>query len=321
MSALEVAVAPVVAAERAFAQAGQERPVREAFLAFVAADAVRVGPEGAGSAPAWIAGWPQRQDAGAITWGPAFAGAARSGELGFTTGPALYQGGRRGTYFTIWRRQPDGAWRWTFDLGADEALFRPKTLKKDPRLAAFGSPVPLRPQAAAAAAARETAALASRMQALGGEALAEAAARGAAEVDLVGFGTGGLVAAWYLRHHGPAKVRRLITIGTPWRGTKLAVFSRAPEAPEIKFGAHALDGLCPPPVPTVCIWSPDDPVVVPATSAVPEHGVDAVRVEAGGHVDLLLSARVYRAVQAALERPLAAPQPTIVPETAAAETG
>lgn len=129
-------------------------------------------------------------------------------------------------------------------------------------------------------------------------------ATGAAQVDLVGFGTGGLVAAWYLRHHGPDRVRRLVTIGTPWRGTKLAVFSRAPEAPEVKYGAHALDGLCPPPVPTVCVYSPDDPVVVPASSAVPEHGVDAVRVEAGGHVDLLLSARVYRAVQAALDRPL-----------------
>lgn len=178
--ALESAAAPVVAAERAFAQAGQERPVREAFLAYVAADAVRVSPEGAGSAPAWIEGWPQRQDAGAITWGPAFAGVSRSGELGFTTGPALYQGGRRGTYLTLWRRQPDRAWRWVFDLGADEQAFAAKALKKAPRLAAFGSLVPLTPEAASAAAKRETAVLAGRLQALGGKGMREVATREAA---------------------------------------------------------------------------------------------------------------------------------------------
>ena len=138
---------------------------------------------------------------------------------------------------------------------------------------------------------------------------------GASQVDLVGFSTGGLVAAWYLRHHGAAHVRRLVTIGTGWTGSRMAVFGRGRAVDEIRFGSHVLDGLWPPPIPTVCIWSPHDPVVVPASSAQPRHGADAVRVEEAGHVDMLVSARVFRAVQAALDHPvpLAVPDPVPVP--------
>ena len=123
---------------------------------------------------------------------------------------------------------------------------------------------------------------------------------GTEKVDLVAFSTGGLVAAWYLRHHGSDRVRRLITLGTPWKGTRMAVFGRGPGVDEIRYGSHALDGLWPPPVPTTCVHSPDDPVVVPASSAAPDHGGVLVAVESAGHVDMLVSARVYRAVQIAL---------------------
>ncbi|MCA9488454.1 MAG: alpha/beta fold hydrolase [Myxococcales bacterium] len=127
-----------------------------------------------------------------------------------------------------------------------------------------------------------------------------ARAAGTDRVDIVAFSTGGLVAAWYLRHHGSDRVRRLVTLGTAWKGTRMAVFGRGRGVEELRFGGHALDGLWPPPVPTTCVHSPDDPVVVPASSAAPEHGGDVVAVESAGHVDMLMSARVYRAVQVAL---------------------
>jgi triacylglycerol lipase len=150
---------------------------------------------------------------------------------------------------------------------------------------------------------------------------------GAPAVDMVAFSTGGLVAAWLLRHHPGVPVRRLVTIGTAWNGTRLAVFSRGQAVDEIRYGSHVLDGLWPPAVPTVCIYSPDDLVVVPAQSAIPPLAgrgaaplADAVRIEQGGHVELLLSARVFRAVLTALDHPL--PEPvrqevagaTLVPE-------
>lgn len=118
-------------------------------------------------------------------------------------------------------------------------------------------------------------------------------------VDLVGYGSGGLVAAWYARHLDTAgRVRRVVTIGTPWRGTKLAVFRRGRLAEETSWGAHLLDDLVPP-VPTTSIWSADDPTVIPSESAVPD-GVLAVEIDGAGHADMLVSARVFRAVRAAL---------------------
>ncbi len=128
---------------------------------------------------------------------------------------------------------------------------------------------------------------------------------GAPRVDIVAFSMGGLIAAWYLRHQdGAEHVRRLVTVGTPWRGTKMAVFARNQSGQDLIYGSHMLDDLTPPPVPTICIWSPDDPVVIPATSAAPE-GIPEVCIDGAGHLDMMLSARVFRAVQAALSHPVA----------------
>jgi pimeloyl-ACP methyl ester carboxylesterase len=145
--------------------------------------------------------------------------------------------------------------------------------------------------------------LAVEAEAFGEEVRRLCVASGAEQVDVVAFSTGGLVAAWYLRHYGTARVRRLVTLGTAWRGTRMAVFGRGRATEEILYGSHVLDGLWPAPVPTVCVFSPDDPVVVPATSAAPPDNADLVQVEACGHVEMLVSARVFRAVQAALEQP------------------
>lgn len=128
-------------------------------------------------------------------------------------------------------------------------------------------------------------------------------ATGVERVDVVAHGTGGLVAAWLLRHRGgDLHVRRLVTLGTPWHGTRMAVFFGGPAALETLPGAVHLDGLLPSPVPTLSVWDPDDPVVVPAGSARADEA-DSVQVEGAGHMGLLLSARAYRAVQAALEHP------------------
>ena len=129
---------------------------------------------------------------------------------------------------------------------------------------------------------------------------------GATQVDVVGHGTGGLIAAWYVRHaQSDGLVRRLITLGTPWGGTRMAVFGRGPIARETLYGAHNLDALAEQPVPVVAIWSPEDPVVVPCESALPA-GAESIRIEGAGNLEMLLSPRVFRAVQAALSHPIAA---------------
>lgn len=134
-----------------------------------------------------------------------------------------------------------------------------------------------------------------------------ARATGSERVDLVAHGIAGLGAAWMARHLDEAdRVRRLVTLGTPWRGTRMAVFQRGPLASSLLPGAPALDPLSPPAAPTVAIWSTDDPWVIPTPSALPD-GAESVQLEGAGHVDLLASARAFRAVlQALAERPAAA---------------
>lgn len=106
--------AQVVAAERAFAADGLALGMRDSFLKHSAPDAIVLQPEPMlakavfGAAPA--AG-PK------LVWWPLWAGIARSGDLGFTTGPYAVNDAPRAWYFTVWARQPDGAWKWIFDGG------------------------------------------------------------------------------------------------------------------------------------------------------------------------------------------------------------
>jgi ketosteroid isomerase-like protein len=110
-----VTAAPVIAAERAFAARGAEIGWVAAFREFTAPDGMVGNFE---NAPQSLAATP---DTGArnLFWWPAFAGIARSGDLGFTTGPFSVDAARtpRGQYFTVWRRQPDGSWKWIWDGG------------------------------------------------------------------------------------------------------------------------------------------------------------------------------------------------------------
>lgn len=105
----------VIAVERAFAARGAEIGWIPAFREYTAPD----GQFGElQNAPEQLAATP---DDGArnLFWWPAFAGIARSGDLGFTTGPFSVDDARtpRGQYFTVWRKQPDGSWRWVWDGG------------------------------------------------------------------------------------------------------------------------------------------------------------------------------------------------------------
>ncbi len=105
----------VVAAERAFAARGAEIGWVAAFREYTAPDGM-VGDFQ--NAPQSLN---ETSDQGArnLFWWPAYAGIAWSGDLGFTTGPFSVDEARtpRGQYFTVWRRQPDGSWKWIWDGG------------------------------------------------------------------------------------------------------------------------------------------------------------------------------------------------------------
>jgi len=64
--------------------------------------------------------WSDKPDTKDISWAPYKIEAARSGDLGYTLGnwklvskdTTIY-----GNYYTIWKKQPDGKWKFTVDGG------------------------------------------------------------------------------------------------------------------------------------------------------------------------------------------------------------
>lgn len=110
--------AEVAAAERAFARDGYDTGIKASFLKHSAADAIVLSPGPVNAHESLKGGPDAKPDDPKLEWWPAYAGIARSGDLGFTTGPYAFAGKRRGHYFTVWARQPDGGWKWIFDGGA-----------------------------------------------------------------------------------------------------------------------------------------------------------------------------------------------------------
>ncbi len=115
-AAQPAALDEVIAAERAFAADTRERGFKAGFLAAVAPDGFIFQPGPTPARPllerAPDAG-PPGPPGPPLFWWPLFAGVANSGDLGFTTGGATIPV----RYFTVWRRQPDGSWRWIYDGG------------------------------------------------------------------------------------------------------------------------------------------------------------------------------------------------------------
>jgi len=114
---------PVVAAERAFAADFPALGLAGSFSKWSTPDAVIITGGRARTSAELFGNAPQTRQPGEslIEWWPVFAGVSMSGDLGFTTGPAAQDGARYGHYFTVWKRQPDGQWRWVYDggVGAD----------------------------------------------------------------------------------------------------------------------------------------------------------------------------------------------------------
>ncbi|HEX8214820.1 MAG TPA: hypothetical protein VF582_05040 [Allosphingosinicella sp.] len=116
------APASAVEAERAFAAMAQRQGQWTAFRAFAAADGLLFVPQQV-NAQQWLKDRPDPTQA--VMWWPAEAWLSCDGTTAITTGPWLRNGGKLAGYFTtVWRKQPDGAWKWLLDHG--DALGSPR---------------------------------------------------------------------------------------------------------------------------------------------------------------------------------------------------
>jgi ketosteroid isomerase-like protein len=114
-------------ADRDFSALSVREGMHKAFLEYVADSGVILRDnsyplEGRKAISDLFAG---RSDSSFIlTWEPAYEKIALSGELGYTYGyftSRIKATGEesKGTYLTIWQKQPDGRWKFVMDTGTD----------------------------------------------------------------------------------------------------------------------------------------------------------------------------------------------------------
>jgi ketosteroid isomerase-like protein len=126
-SAQAAPIDAVLDADRAFAAAAKQKGAGAAFVEFAALDAIMfrqgVGPVKGLAAIGQVFPTPETATA---AWEPEGGEIAASGDLAYTwgyfawtaiSGPNVGKPPVTGNYVSIWRKQPDGRWKWVIDLG------------------------------------------------------------------------------------------------------------------------------------------------------------------------------------------------------------
>jgi ketosteroid isomerase-like protein len=112
--------AEVRAAERAFAKTMADRD-HAAFVSFLADEAVFLGPKTTLRGKKAVAdGWKRFYEGAQppFSWEPERVEVLDSGSLALSTGPVRDPHGKRaGTFNSVWRREPGGAWKIVLDNG------------------------------------------------------------------------------------------------------------------------------------------------------------------------------------------------------------
>ena len=137
---------------------------------------------------------------------------------------------------------------------------------------------------------------------------------GQQKLIIVGHSMGGLVARAYLRDHGAARVARVITLGTPHRGTGLARFGAGHNSRQMRWNGSAAEGRCSAWLarlaccedPTVrglfiSLYSHQDNIVSPQLSSCLPGAVN-IEFNGIGHVALGMHPSVLREVIAAIRQ-------------------
>lgn len=108
----------IVAAEIAFARAAQEQGQWTAFRQFAAPGALLHGANGPFPIEPWLA--TQTDPPEAVAWKARTVVMSCDGALAVSQGRYRDPEGKVGNFVTVWERQPDGEYRYVFDVGGDD---------------------------------------------------------------------------------------------------------------------------------------------------------------------------------------------------------
>jgi len=127
----------VINAEKNFAAYALAHNSRDAFMQFL--DSANSIEFRNGDAKKSYEIWSLRKpDSTRLIWQPAYAGIAKSGDIGFTTGPWEYKQTANGavlatgSFATIWHKNSKGEWKYLVDIGTDGTMpaYTVDTVKK-----------------------------------------------------------------------------------------------------------------------------------------------------------------------------------------------
>ena len=112
----------LVETERAFSRTSAEKGMKDAFITFAAADGLIFRGVPVNARQFWRNTDPAPK--GLLTWQATYADISSAGDLGWTTGPYEFRekptdkdAVGHGHFVTVWRRQPDGSWKFELDIG------------------------------------------------------------------------------------------------------------------------------------------------------------------------------------------------------------
>ena len=103
----------------------EEKGTREAFTEFIADDGILFRPT-AVFGKKWMQEHPlpASPTRSVLSWQPILADVSRAGDLGYTTGPWQFRKDIKdakptvfGNFVTVWKKQPQGPWKFVLDLG------------------------------------------------------------------------------------------------------------------------------------------------------------------------------------------------------------
>lgn len=136
-------------------------------------------------------------------------------------------------------------------------------------------------------------------------------ATGASQVILVGHSMGGLVARAYLRRWGRASVARVVTLGSPHYGSRLAMLAWGRCGRQMVIGNPWLRALQdePLPVPLTSIYSVHDNQVMPQRSCSALAGATNCAIGGVSHLGMAFSPAVLSVLLAVLREDPRRPSP------------
>jgi len=141
-AAAQPATEDMVGAERGFAARSMAQGMRAAFLHYSDTGSVMFeNGQPVNGYQLWLG---REKRPGFLNWKPVLSELATSGDWGFTAGPWTFQNrsakdtvAARGHFFTVWKKDASGNWRFLFDYGIETV--------KEPQTALFSFQPPRRP--------------------------------------------------------------------------------------------------------------------------------------------------------------------------------